>query len=130
MMKQKIADRYLWGIVLGCFLYGISFLFLFSRGASLWGRLASGFLGVGAITLLPVFYGLCLQRLASFDGVALGEPLLYSFCLIGGFTLFSLPLWCLFAAEGSAFFIGYTLLVVLLFHAVLWYACFMMGAKR
>lgn len=130
MMKQKIADRYLWGIILGCFLYGVSFLFLFSSGASLWGRLASGFLGVGAITLLPVFYGLCLQRLASFDGVALEIAVLHSFCLVGIFTIFSLPLCCLFAGENGAFGVGYTLLSMLIFHGALWYECFILAAKR
>ena len=61
-MKQRLSKRYLWAMVLGCLLYGMSFLLLFSRCHSLWGKVVSGLLGVLAVTLLPVFYGLCLQR--------------------------------------------------------------------
>lgn len=127
-MKQQLAGKYLWGMAWGCLLYGICFLLLYAQGSSLWGKLASGFMGVGAITLLPVFYGFCLRRLRAATPQA-DKPVLCSFALVGVFTVFSLPLYCLFTGGEGPFLVGYTLLILLLFHGVLWYQCFIRGGK-
>lgn len=116
-------------MVLGCFLYGVIFLFLFAQGGSLWGKLASGFMGVGAITLLPVFYGFCLRQLRASSCALSDAFVLYSFGLVGIFTVFSLPLCCLFFGGRDVFLIGYALMVLLLFHGALWYQCFIRGGK-
>lgn len=129
-MKQQLAGKYLWGMAWGCLLYGICFLLLYAQGSSLWGKLASGFMGVGAITLLPVFYGFCLRRFRAAEGAATEAVVLYSFGLVGIFTVFSLPLYCLFTGGESPFLVGYTLLILLLFHGALWYQCFVLGKKR
>ena len=129
-MKQQLAGKYLWGMAWGCLLYGICFLLLYAQGGSLWGKLVSGFMGVGAITLLPVFYGFCLQQLRTSSCALPGTFVLYSFGLVGIFTVFSLPLYCLFIGGGNPFLVGYTLLILLLFHGALWYQCFIGREKE
>ena len=126
-MKGQMSGKYLWMMALGCLLYGAGFLFLFSQTDSFWGKLVSGFLGVGAITLLPVFYGFCWrQYLRAGYGArtAAEENIFFSFGVAGIFTVFSLPVCCLFMGSGAELFFTYTLFISLLFHGALWYAFF------
>lgn len=111
----------------GCFLYGVGFLGLFTQADSLWGRLSSGLLGVGAISLLPVVYGLCLRRSGSFPRVA--SCVDAAFSLVGRWAVFSLPLWCYLAERGQEGFVSFTLFSVLVFHGALWYGCFFLSGR-
>ncbi len=132
-MGRKLSGKYLWGITVGCFLYGVGFLFIFTKADSLWCKTVAGFLGVSAITLLPMIYGFCRERLhgaGETERALAADQLLFSFGMVGGFTVFSLPLCCLWAGAAQAVLLSYTLLIMFLFHGVLWYAFFVRLEKR
>ena len=131
--KRKVRSRLLFGLTLGCLLYGAGFLYLFPRVDSLWCKIISGVLGVSAVTLLPVLFGVWRQRLRSSgrgNDVSLGAWVESGFCFVGAVTVFSLPICCLFVGAGETVVFSYTLFLVLLFHLALWYGAFIAGEKR
>ena len=131
-VKKGVRGWLLFGLTLGCLLYGVGFLYLFSQVDSLWCKMVSGVLGVSAVTLLPVLFGLWRERLRS-DGrgndISLAAWIANGFCTVGAVAVFSLPICCLFAKAGETAIFSYTLFLVLLFHAALWYEVFIAGGK-
>lgn len=118
-------------ILAGCLLYGCCFFLVFAVAEGTWTRLAAGFLGVSAITLLPVFYGFC-QRQVKTASLSCREQvwqgLWFSFASLGAAVLFSCPIIYLLPWYGvgtmETILIGYFLALLLLFHGALWYYFF------
>lgn len=132
-VERRIRGRFLLGLTLGCFLYGVGFLYLFSRVDSLWCKIISGVLGVSAVTLLPILFGLWCQRLRNIgrgNDVSLMTWMQNGFRVVGVVTIFSLPLCCFLVGVGETVIFSYTLFTVLLFHMTLWYGAFVAGEQR